>query len=51
MKEIKDKFLGCMYGLAIGDALGFPVEFMNLDEIYRKFGRKGITKFESSIIF
>jgi ADP-ribosylglycohydrolase len=23
----KDRFLGCMYGLAIGDALGAPVEF------------------------
>lgn len=36
------KFLGCMYGLALGDALGAPVEFMSLEEIKRKYGDKGI---------
>lgn len=27
MKKNKDKFLGCLVGLAIGDALGMPIEF------------------------
>ncbi len=44
---MKEKFLGCMYGLAIGDALGFPVEFLTLKQIKEKYGEKGIEKFES----
>jgi ADP-ribosylglycohydrolase len=28
--DTKDRFLGCIYGLAIGDALGAPVEFQTL---------------------
>ena len=44
---MKEKFLGCMYGLAIGDALGAPVEFMLLDEIKRKYGQQGIRDFDS----
>lgn len=39
------RFEGCLLGGAIGDALGAPVEFMRRDEILRKFGPKGITKF------
>jgi ADP-ribosylglycohydrolase len=26
--EIQSAFRGCFYGLAIGDALGYPVEFL-----------------------
>jgi ADP-ribosylglycohydrolase len=33
-----DKFKGCIYGLAIGDAFGFPVEFITLEEIKKKYG-------------
>ena len=44
---MKEKFLGCMVGLAIGDALGAPVEFMSLDEIKRKYGQQGIRGFDS----
>ena len=44
---MKEKFLGCMVGLAIGDALGAPVEFMSLDEIKRKYGQLGIRDFDS----
>jgi len=40
-----NKTLGCLYGLAIGDALGFPVEFMDISEIKIKHGRKGINDF------
>lgn len=44
---MKENFLGCMYGLAIGDALGAPVEFMSLDEIKIKYGQQGIREFDN----
>ena len=39
----RDRFLGCLLGGAVGDALGAPVEFMRRDEILRAFGPNGIT--------
>ncbi|MBK8269918.1 MAG: ADP-ribosylglycohydrolase family protein [Planctomycetes bacterium] len=33
MGSIRNHYEGCMLGLAIGDALGWPVEFMKLSEI------------------
>lgn len=42
---LEDRFTGCMLGLAIGDALGFPMEFMNREEIARTHGPGGITGF------
>ncbi len=40
---MKDKRAwGMMYGLACGDALGWPTEFKKLDEIKRVFGPAGI---------
>lgn len=36
------RFLGCLLGGAVGDALGAPVEFMRLEEIRERFGRQGI---------
>ena len=41
-----DKILGCMMGGAIGDALGYPVEFMTYDKILDNYGCKGITQFD-----
>jgi ADP-ribosylglycohydrolase len=38
----KDKYIGCMEGGAIGDALGAPIEFLNLKEIRTRYGEKGI---------
>ena len=32
-------------GIAVGDALGAPVEFLDIDEIYEHFGKDGITDF------
>lgn len=40
------KIMGSIIGGAVGDALGYSVEFRTLDEIKRKFGRKGITQYE-----
>jgi ADP-ribosylglycohydrolase len=39
------KFQGCLVGGAAGDALGFTVEFMLLDEIRATFGPQGITEY------
>ncbi|MNW45576.1 ADP-ribosyl-[dinitrogen reductase] glycohydrolase [compost metagenome] len=35
---ILDKLSGAMFGVAVGDALGAPVEFMDKSEIRQKFG-------------
>ena len=42
-----DRYEGCVVGLAVGDALGFPTEFMSLDEIRSQFGHDGISDFVS----
>ncbi len=41
--SLQEKFSGCLLGGALGDALGYPVEFMDIDQIMRNFGRNGIT--------
>jgi ADP-ribosylglycohydrolase len=41
----RSRFLGCLYGLAVGDALGAPVEFLSKKEIHRRFGKEGIRDF------
>ena len=33
-----ERVLGAMYGVAVGDALGGPVEFMDADAIARQYG-------------
>ncbi len=38
-----DRAKGILFGLAIGDALGFPTEFMTLSSIKKKYGKSGIT--------
>lgn len=43
-----DKIRGSLLGGAIGDALGYPVEFLTLEEIIERHGRKGITRYEVS---
>lgn len=45
MRELtlNDRFCGCFLGGALGDALGYPVEFMKTDEIEKVYGRNGIT--------
>jgi ADP-ribosylglycohydrolase len=39
------RFLGCLLGGAVGDALGAPVEFMRRTEILYRFGPSGITSY------
>lgn len=45
MKDI-NKFRGCLIGGAIGDALGYAVEFMKDSDIFAKYGENGITEYE-----
>lgn len=41
-----DKIRGCMVGGAVGDALGYAVEFWSENQIFRIYGEKGITEYE-----
>jgi ADP-ribosylglycohydrolase len=43
--DLRERFSGCLLGGAVGDALGAPVEFMNLCEIRDRFGIDGIQDF------
>ena len=42
MRKTKVYYRGCLIGGAIGDALGWPVEFMTLKDIKSKYGDNGI---------
>ncbi len=42
--SLEDRYLGTLLGLACGDALGGPVEFLSRDEIAVKYPR-GVTEF------
>ena len=46
MQGNRDQILGCIFGGAIGDALGYPVEFMDEAEIFATYGPEGITELE-----
>ncbi len=41
-----DKIRGCLYGGAVGDALGYPVEFSREKEIFLRYGSGGIQEYE-----
>ena len=43
---LQDRIRGSLIGGAIGDALGYPVEFMSRNAILRKYGDGGISQFE-----
>ncbi|MGW4365187.1 ADP-ribosylglycohydrolase family protein [Nocardia takedensis] len=45
--EIIDRVRGCLLGGAIGDALGWPIEFENLGAIRHRHGPDGVTGFLS----
>lgn len=40
-----NKFKGCLIGGAVGDALGYAVEFMPASDIFGKYGENGITEY------
>ena len=42
---ILDKVRGCMLGGAVGDALGYPVMNLNIDDIRKEHGENGISEY------
>jgi ADP-ribosylglycohydrolase len=41
----ESQFLGCIVGLAVGDALGYPAEFRFRSQLLEEIGPQGITDF------
>lgn len=46
-----DKAKGVIYGLAIGDALGRPTEFMSADAIKINYGPEGVQDLPEPALF
>ena len=46
-ERLSDAIRGCLFGGAAGDALGYPVEFLQEGSIFRKYGPKGIKAYEA----
>ena len=45
-KEVSDRIRGCLLGGAAGDALGYPVEFLWIDDIRKRYGPGGIQSYD-----
>ncbi len=45
-RRLRDAIRGCLFGGAVGDALGYPAEFMREKEITAEYGPDGITAYE-----
>ena len=45
MKKDLEYYTGCILGGAIGDALGAPIEFLNLSQIIDRYGENGVTQY------
>ena len=45
-ERLLDKYRGCLIGGAVGDALGYAVEFFSESSINQKYGDAGITEYE-----
>jgi len=43
-----DRFAGTIVGMAVGDAIGAPVEFMNQSTLVAKYGEEGISEMEEA---
>jgi ADP-ribosylglycohydrolase len=46
-----DHVLGMVYGIALGDALGWPAEPLSLEQIRRKYGPQGIQELPEPALF
>lgn len=46
MATVLEKIKGCMFGGAVGDALGYPVEFRMVQDIFAIYGTEGINDYE-----
>ena len=44
-----DKIRGCLFGGAVGDALGYPIEFKKESAIWEKYGKYGITEYQLDV--
>lgn len=49
MAEYGDRVRGALLGGAIGDALGWPIEFLRLTEIRARFGPAGLTEMAGGV--
>ena len=48
MNALQDRMRGSLIGGAIGDALGYPVEFIySFEEIQKRYGERGITRLDT----
>lgn len=43
--NILDKIKGCLIGGTVGDALGYPIEFMSEESIFHKYGPTGLSDY------
>lgn len=50
-KLMRNKIKGCLIGGAIGDALGYPVEFKNYKKIIKKYGDQGIQEYDLNYLW
>jgi len=41
-----NRFIGCLLGGAVGDALGAPVEFLSFSDIRKRYGNNGIVDYD-----
>lgn len=40
-----DRYRGCLIGVSVGDALGYPIEFRSEEDIFDQYGADGITDY------
>lgn len=45
-EPFRDKIRGCLLGGAVGDALGYPVEFLSWNSIQARYGEAGIQGYD-----
>ena len=49
--SLTDRIYGCLYAGAVGDALGYAVEFDHISTIREKFGPSGVSMSAISLVF